>query len=110
MLRRTLTLLLILGLPSLPAFSKDDKGIPAEASPTFHDPLTKDPMMAKSLSLMSPGMGHFYNGDLKKMRKYQRRMSLSHIPFIAGLCLDIGKDRMKGVDQWKDLTVKNFPW
>ena len=107
----TLTVLfwLIPGWP-LAAQTSGDQGLPAEASSTFRDPLTRDPMLAKSLSLMSTGMGHYYNGNFRKMRKYQSRMTLARIPFVTGLCLDVGRNPLKGVDQFKDLSFKNFPW
>ena len=92
------------------AFPAADKGVPASSSPTFRDPITRDPMLAKSLSLLSPGMGHYYNGNYRKMRKYQRRMTLAHVPFAAGLAIDIGRNPLKNVDQFKDLSFKNFPW
>ena len=88
----------------------NSQGVPAEASPTFRDPITRDPMLAKSLSLMSPGMGHYYNGSYRKMRKYQRRSSMAILPFAIGFGIDVHRKPWEGVDQWKDLTVKKFPW
>lgn len=106
-----LSALFLLASDRLAAAPKpSDQGLPAQASPTFRDPLSRDPMLAKSLSLMSPGMGHYYNGNFRKMRKFQGRMAAARVPFIAGLCVDIGRNPLEGVDQFKDLTLKNFPW
>lgn len=82
----------------------------AESTPAFRDPLTRDPMTAKALSRLSTGMGHYYNGNFQKMRKYQRLKTLAMIPLVLGLILDVRRDALKGVDQFKDLSTRRFPW
>lgn len=82
----------------------------AEATPAFRDPLTRDPMTAKVLSRLATGMGHYYNGNFQKMRKYQRLKSLAMIPLVLGIVLDVRRDALKGVDQFNDLSTRRFPW
>jgi hypothetical protein len=83
---------------------------PAPESPEARDPLARDPMAAKTFSMIAPGMGHYYNGNIRKMRKHQRRFTLALIPFAGGFTVDVLRNPLEGVDQFRDLSVKKFPW
>jgi len=99
-------LILILVCPNpLLAQEEGERGTPA-----FRDPLSRDPMIAKMFSLAAPGLGHLYNGRPRKMKKYRRLYGLALLPYGVGLILDIQRDALDGVDQFRDLSVRRFPW